>query len=87
MLHILESCPLVHVKKNLKDFYYTCSWLTFGSSDQYHINKFSFPSTLKLTNNNWLKMATLFFKNCKFKYVYVNDLGPRSKTDISSLLN
>ena len=86
MLHILEICPLVPVK-NLKDFYYTCSWQPFGSSDQHHINKFSFPHTLKLTNNTWLKMAHLcfFFENSRFTYLYVNDLGQRSKTDISSL--
>ena len=85
MLHILEICPLDPVKKNLKDFYYTCSWLPFGSSDQHHINKFSFPRTLKLTNKTWLKLAHLFFEKSKFKYLYVNYLGPRSNPDISSL--
>ena len=82
MLHILEIWPLVPVNKNLKDFYYACSWLPFVSSDQHHINFFSFPRTLKLTNKTWLKMAHLFFENSKFKYLYVNELGPRSKTDI-----
>ena len=86
MLHILEICPLVPVKKNLKESYYTCSWPPFGSSDQHHINEFSFPRILKLTNKTWLKMAQLFFfENSILKYLYVNDLGPRSKTDISSL--
>ena len=47
--------------KNLKGFYFSCSWLPFGSSDQHHIYKFSFPRTLKLTNKTWLKMAQLFF--------------------------
>ena len=56
-------------------FYHICTCRPSWSCDQHHVNKLSFPCTLKLTYKIWLIMDQLFLRKASFNFSYVNAFG------------
>ena len=65
-----------------KDFYHIWACQPSWSSDQHYAIRFSFPCTRKLSYKIWFGSAQLFLRKIQFGFLYVHDLGPRSRNNL-----
>ena len=75
----VEIGPPVPEKNILKGFYHIWAWRPSWSCDQHHIIKFSFFLYLKAFLQNLVQNCTVVSEKIRFKFLYVHDLGPRSR--------
>ena len=62
---------------------YIWAWRPSWSSDQHHVNNFSYPSRyLKAFIQNLVPNGTMVSEKIWFDFLYVHDLGPRSRNDL-----
>ena len=52
------------------------------SCDQHHVTKFSFSLYLKAFIQNLVQKGTAVSEKIWFEFLYVHDLGPRSRNDL-----
>ena len=64
----IEIGPTVLEKRILKGFYHIWTWQPFWSCDPYHVIKFSFPCTLKLSYKIWFRTAKYFLRKSGFNF-------------------
>ena len=69
-------------RRFLKSFYHIWAWRPSWSCDQHHVNKFSFTLYLKAFIQNLVQNGTVVSEKICFEFLYVHDLGPRSKNDL-----
>ena len=72
---------MVPEKKIFEGFYHIWAWRSSLYCDQHHVNKFSFhvPKSLNIKLS---KNGPMVSEKSKFKFLYVNDLVPRSENDL-----
>ena len=79
---------LVLEKKNFEGFYHIWAWRPSWSCDQDHVNNFHFlvPESFhtKFTPEwpNLVQNGTVISEKIWFEFLYVHDLGPRSRNDL-----
>ena len=66
----------------MKDFYHKWVWRPSWSCDQHHVNKFFISLYLKAFIQNLLKNSPVVSEKIRFEFLYVHNLGPRSRNDI-----
>ena len=66
---------------NLKGFYHIWAWRPSWSCDQHHVIKFSFfvPESF---HTNLVQNGTVVSEKILFEFLYVHNLGPRSRNDL-----
>ena len=66
----------------MKGFYHILAGRPSWSCDQHHVNKFSFSLYLKAFIQNFVQNGTVVSEKIWFEFLYVHDLGPRSRNDL-----
>ena len=56
-------------------------WWPSWSCDQHHVIRFSFPLYLKAFIQNLVQIGTVVSEKIQFEFLYVHNLGPRSRND------
>ena len=78
----VEIGLLVLEKKIFKGFYHIWAWRPSWSCDQHHVNKFSCSLYLKFFIQNLVQNGTVVSEKIWFEFLYVHDLGPRSRNEL-----
>ena len=69
-------------RRFLKGFYHIWGWRPSWSCDLHHVIRFSFPFDLKACIQNFVQIGTVVSEKIQFEFLYVNDLGFRSRNDL-----
>ena len=77
----MEIGPPVPEKDFLKVFYHIRAWRPSWSCDQHHVIRFSFLY-LKAFIQNLVQNGSVVSEKKRFEYLYVHDLGQRSRNDL-----
>ena len=80
----VEFGSQVPEKNIFTGFYHIGAWRPSWSCDQYHVIRFSVPSSLylKAFTQSLVQICTVVSEKIQFKFLYVHDLGPRSRNDL-----
>ena len=78
----VEIGPLVPEKKILKCFYHIWAWWSSWSCDQKHCHQIFISLYLKAFIQNLVQIGTVVSEKIQFEFLYVHDLGPRSRNDL-----
>ena len=68
-------------RRFLKVFYHIYDWRPSWSLDQQHVIRFSFPCT-ESYHKDLVQIGTVVSEEIWFEFLYVHDLGPRSRNDL-----
>ena len=77
----VEIFPPVPEKKIFEGFLPYRAWRPSWSCDQNRIIRFSFPCPESL-HKKLVQIGTVVSEKIRFEFLYVHDLGPRSRNDI-----
>ena len=69
-------------KKIFEGFYHIWAWRPSWSCDQDHVNKFFISLYLKALIHNLVQNGPVVSEKIWFEFLYVHDLGPRSRNDL-----
>ena len=69
-------------EKILKGFYHIWAWRPSWSCDQHHVIRFFISLYLKAFIQSLVQINTVFSEKIRFEFLYVHDLGPRSRNDL-----
>ena len=69
-------------KKTFKGFYHIWAWRPSWSCDQHHVNKIFISLYLKAFIQNLVQKGSVVSEKVWFEFLYVHDLGPRSRNDL-----
>ena len=78
----MEIGPPAPEKKIFEGFYPIWAWRPSWSCDQHHVIRFFFTLYLKAFIHNLVYIGTVVSEKIGFEFLYVHDLGPRSRNDI-----
>ena len=68
-------------RRFLKGFYHIWAWRPSLSCDQHHVIRFSF-SVPESFHKNLVQIGTLVSEKILFEFLYVHNIGPRSRNDL-----
>ena len=66
----------------MKGFYHIWAWWPSWSCDQHHHNNIFIFLYLKAFIQNLVQNGSVVSEKIRFEFLYVHDLGPRSRNDI-----
>ena len=69
-------------EKIFKDFYHIWAWRPSWSCDQHHVIRFCISLYLKAFIQSLVQINTVVSEKIRFEFLYVHDLGPRSRNDL-----
>ena len=69
-------------KNILTGFYHIGAWRPSWSCDQYHVIRFFISLYLKAFIQSLVQIGTVVSEKIQFKFLYVHDLGPRSRNSL-----
>ena len=69
-------------EKIFKGFYHIWAWRPSWSCDQHHSIRFFIALYLKAFIQNLVQIGTAVSEKIGFEFLYVHDLGPRSRNDL-----
>ena len=69
-------------REDFKGFYHIWAWRPSWSCDQHHFHQFFITLYLKAFIQNLVQIGTIVSAKIWFEFLYVYDLGPRSRNDI-----
>ena len=72
----------VQQKRFLKRFYHIWSWWPFWTCDQHHVIRFLIFLYMKAFIQNLVQIGTVVSEKIQFEFLYVHDLGSRSRDDL-----
>ena len=72
-------------KKILKGFYHIWAWRPSWSCDQHHVISFSDFLVPESLRKNLVQIGKVVSEKIRFEFLYVHDLGPRSRNDFNLL--
>ena len=78
----VKISPRVLKKKIFEVFYHIWAWRPSWSCDQDHVNKFYISLYLKAFIQNLVQNGPVVSEKIPFEFLYVQDLGPRSRNDL-----
>ena len=67
-------------RRFFKGFYHIWAWWPSWSCDQHRVIKYSFH--MKAFIQNLVQIGTVVSEKIQFEFLYVHDLGPRSRNDL-----
>ena len=69
-------------KKIFEGYYYIWAWRPSWSCDQHHVIRIIISLYLKAFIQSLVPISTVVSEKIQFEFLYVHDLGPRSRNDI-----